>query len=185
MNNKQNSPNGFTLIELLVVIGIIGLLIGILLPALGGARSSALQTVAMSNVRSVGTQFEMFAGDKRHYPHQGLGEVPAGMDMGEDFEPVGDELIIEWYPGGVIIATTNYFDHSWMWPAMVAKIDEWPTYWETWISPRKDEDLPEIHEFADLGLPYLAGADNAHRFVQHQPHLDGIDDAKPTLNLLG
>jgi len=147
MNNSSTRSNGFTLIELLVTIGIIGVLMAILLPALGGARSSALQIVAMSNVRSVGTQFEIFTGDNRHYPHQSLGEVPAGLDMGDDFEPVGDELIIGWYPGGVIVATTNYFDHSWMWPAMVAPIDDWPDYWETWISPRKDQPLPNLDDF--------------------------------------
>jgi len=145
--NYLKRASGFTLIEVLVVIGIIGVLIGLMLPALAGARGSALQTVALSNVRSVGTQFTQFADANGKYPQQGLGEVPDGLFSDGDYEPRGDEIIIEWYPGGMVIASTAYFDHSWMWPAMVADIDEWPTYWETWISPRKDEDLPEIHEF--------------------------------------
>lgn len=145
----QRTQNGFTLIELLVVIGIVGILIGLLLPALGKARGSALQTVALSNVRQVGTQFETYAGDGGSYPQQDLGEIPEGaLPDGSAYEPRGDEVIIPWYPEGIVIATTDYFDHSWMWPAMVAPLDEWPNYWSTWISPRKDQALPELHDIS-------------------------------------
>ena len=141
----RTTQHAFTLIELLVVIGIVGILIGILLPALSKARGSALQTVALSNVRQVGTQFETYAGNEGAYPQQGLGEVPTGIPDGAG--PFGDDVVtIPWYPEGIVIATSDYFDHSWMWPAMVAPLDEWPNYWETWISPRKDQPLPELDD---------------------------------------
>ncbi len=57
------SKRAFTLIELLVVISIIALLVGILLPALGAARRSALEAVCKSNSRQVLTAIAMHSND--------------------------------------------------------------------------------------------------------------------------
>ena len=44
---------GFTIIELLVVVSIIGLLLALLVPAIGKARDSALQTQSLANLRNL------------------------------------------------------------------------------------------------------------------------------------
>lgn len=49
---------GFTLVELLVVISIIGVLVGLLFPALSAARSASRRTTCANNLRQFGIDFQ-------------------------------------------------------------------------------------------------------------------------------
>lgn len=53
----------FTLVELLVVIAIVAILIGVLLPALAGARESGYRSVSAGNLKQVATMMNVYAND--------------------------------------------------------------------------------------------------------------------------
>ncbi|MCE9546679.1 MAG: DUF1559 domain-containing protein [Planctomycetia bacterium] len=65
---NRSSRRGFTLVELLVVIGIIGLLIALLMPAVQAAREHARQIKCASNMRNLALGTVVFVQRKEKYP---------------------------------------------------------------------------------------------------------------------
>jgi prepilin-type N-terminal cleavage/methylation domain-containing protein len=65
MIRPTTHPRAFTLIEILVVIGIVVILLGLLIPAIGMITASARATRSMSNLRSFATAFGTFAAQRK------------------------------------------------------------------------------------------------------------------------
>lgn len=78
-------PDGFTVVELLVVIGVIGILIGLLLPAVQAARESASRTRCLNNVRQIALGL--------HQHHDSLGRLPPD---GPTSEPNDPNVVLHW-----------------------------------------------------------------------------------------
>jgi len=72
-NHSADSTKGFTLIELLVVISIIAVLMSILMPALGKAKSQVKAVLCRSNLRQWGFVLKFYTEDNNGFFMEELG----------------------------------------------------------------------------------------------------------------
>jgi prepilin-type N-terminal cleavage/methylation domain-containing protein/prepilin-type processing-associated H-X9-DG protein len=97
MNTQRRCA--FTLVELLVVTGIIALLIGILLPALGKARAASYRTACAAQLRDLGNVMQMYINDnKGHIPY----------DHPQASNNFNIDAAMKPYPLQIVQSTPNY-----------------------------------------------------------------------------
>ena len=70
----RHTARGFTLVELLVVIAIIGLLVAMLLPALGSVRESARASICKSNLKQLSLAMQTYESGRGSFPPGRYGE---------------------------------------------------------------------------------------------------------------
>jgi prepilin-type N-terminal cleavage/methylation domain-containing protein len=62
------SSRAFTLVELLVVIGIVGVLVALLLPAIQASREASRRTICANNLRQIGIGLSAYHAAHRQFP---------------------------------------------------------------------------------------------------------------------
>lgn len=102
------STPGFTLIELLVVFAIIGILAGLLLPALAGAKQKAQEIKCRSNLRQLGIGLHIYADSENAFPPHQI-RNPDGSrtrwfnilaaQITDGYDVMRDPAVPSWLPG--------------------------------------------------------------------------------------
>jgi general secretion pathway protein G len=103
---KQVGPDrpqreaGFTLLELLVVIAILGLLIGLVAPAVLGQLGKARVSIARQSIERIGLVLDMYKLDVGSYPSsqdglQALITQPSGVDSWNGPYVKGDKVPVD------------------------------------------------------------------------------------------
>ena len=121
---NQLPVRGFTLVELLVSIGIISLLIGLLVPALGKARSQSQELASAVNLRSIGQVFEMYLGRSKDFypaPVPGRFYPDPNPNMGS--------------------STMGHWQASNLWPNLFFETHPWAEYEQMYLAPGAERDL--------------------------------------------
>ena len=109
---RRSRRQGFTLIELLVVISIIGVLAGLLLPAIQAARESGRRAQCQNNMRNIGLGLMQYSTQKNAFPTAGtVLETPPATIAAD-----GSNSIINYAATGAVTATQVNSDllRSWV-----------------------------------------------------------------------
>lgn len=91
---RTRESAGFTLIELLVVIAIIGILAGLLLPALNGAREAAKKSKTATLISSLGVALKAYYNEYGYWPN-----TSGGLSEGSELTAAYNQDLLQMLTG--------------------------------------------------------------------------------------
>jgi hypothetical protein len=93
MSSRHQRAEGFTIVEVLVVIGVLGLLIGLLLPALSGVQKKGQKLKELNALRQVGNAWLLYANSSSDRILPGFLDTTVQRDWRVSFEYRNGDLI--------------------------------------------------------------------------------------------
>jgi prepilin-type N-terminal cleavage/methylation domain-containing protein/prepilin-type processing-associated H-X9-DG protein len=171
MNPRRRGRQGFTLIELLVVISIIGILVGLLLPAIQSAREAGRRVKCQSNMRNIVLGILNYVSTNNVFPPSGMfGEdstTLANLTPGANYNPnPAQSVIVRQFLPGASGSGTGTAMYSWVQPLLPyldsqELYNQW-TFWDTTGSTYANGCVP----FTDTNN-WLAGQASNNKIAEN------------------
>jgi len=155
-----NQERGFTLVELLVVVAIIGILVGLLLPAAQAAREAARGIQCADHLRQIGLALQSYAATKRSFPPGCVVSVKDN-DNPLMYDP--------WAEAGDSRSHANMHGTSWM--LMVLPYLEQTTLYDQWDFSRSVIGNPQVAQ-TDIAVFYCPSRRSGARSSDRKYLLD-------------